>query len=69
MKKDLLNTKRFCEFTGKLHIPCPHKEKSGIYIHVVVKGGYCYRSDECMVIECKFNRLQGDIERILSVTW
>lgn len=61
--------KRFSEVTGKLHIPCPHKEKSGIGVHVVIKNGYCYRSGECMVIECKFNRIQSKIEDVLSVAW
>ena len=61
--------KRFSEASGKLHIPCPHKEITGIKIHVVIKEGYCYRSEQCMVIKCKFNRLQSDIDYVLSLTW
>lgn len=66
---DILREKKFSEMTGKLHLPCPHCEKTGINIHVVIKDGYCYRSEECLVIDCKYNRYQGDIERIISVTW
>jgi hypothetical protein len=61
--------KRFSEASGKLHIPCPHKEITGINVHVVIKEGYCYRSEQCMVIQCKFNRLQSDIDYVLSLTW
>jgi hypothetical protein len=61
--------KRFSEGTGKLHRPCPYKERTGINIVVVIKGGYCYRSEDCMVIECKYNKIQSDLESILSVTW
>ncbi|GAB4388144.1 MAG: hypothetical protein Kow0025_05640 [Thermodesulfovibrionales bacterium] len=69
MRKDLLG-KKLSETTGKLHIPCPHAEKSGVCgVHVVIKGGYCYRSEECMVLECKYNRMQSDIKKVLSVAW
>jgi hypothetical protein len=68
MRKDLLEKKR-SEATGKLHIPCPHSDKSGVCVHVVIRDGYCYRSHECMVLECKYNRTQGDIKKVLSVTW
>lgn len=61
--------KRFSEASGKLHIPCPHKESTGIKVHVVIKEGYCYRSEQCMVIKCKFNRLQSNIDYVLSLTW
>ena len=61
--------KHFSESTGKLHIPCPHCEKTGITVHVVVKEGFCYRSGDCLVINCKFNRLQSDIEALLSLAW
>ena len=61
--------KHFSETTGKLHIPCPHNKQTGITVHVVIKGGWCYRSEHCMVLGCKFNRLQSDIRSILSLTW
>jgi hypothetical protein len=48
---------------------CPHRDKTGVSVHVVIKGGYCYRSECCMVIDCKFNRLQSDIRSLLSLTW
>lgn len=65
----ILRDKKFSEMTGKLHLPCPYTEKTGITIHVVIKDGCCYRSEECLVIGCKYNRYQSDIERIISVTW
>jgi hypothetical protein len=61
--------KHFSEETGKLHIPCPHRHLTNINVHVVIKEGYCYRCGECMVIQCKFNRLQADLDRLLSLTW
>lgn len=61
--------KHFSEKTGKLHIRCPHADKSGVGIHVVIKEGACYRSGDCMVVECKYNAMQSDVEHILSVTW
>lgn len=67
--KDYFIQKRYAIETGKLHIPCPYREKTGINIHVVVKDGYCYRSERCMVIMCKFNRIQSDIDSILSLVW
>lgn len=67
--KEPSNIRRFDEATGKLHMQCPHSEKTGIYVHVVIRDGYCYRSGECMVVECRFNRLQGDIKSLLSITW
>jgi hypothetical protein len=69
MKKDLLTEKNYAVETGKLHTSCPHKDKTGINIHVVIKDGYCYRSEQCMVIWCKFNRLQTDIDAFLSLIW
>lgn len=67
--KDMAGKKRFCETTGKLHIMCPHVRKSGVSVHVVVRDGVCYRSRECMVVECKFNAIQKDIDSLLSITW
>ncbi|HLA49947.1 MAG: hypothetical protein AAB310_00010 [Nitrospirota bacterium] len=61
--------KHYCVTTGKLHIPCPYSEKTGINTHVVIKDGYCYRSGQCMIVWCKFNRFQNDIDTILSVLW
>ncbi len=61
--------KHYSETTGKLHIPCPHSKSTGVEVHVVIKDGYCYRSGDCMVIKCKFNRLQSDIGCLLSLTW
>ncbi len=69
MKAPSLVQSRYSETTGKLHAPCPHGAITGIKVHVVIKGGYCYRSEQCTVIKCKFNRLQSDIETILSLTW
>lgn len=64
-----MKDKKFSELTGKLHLLCPYAKKSGICTHVVIKDGVCYRSCECMVLCCKYNSTQGDIEKILSVTW
>lgn len=61
--------KRFDEKTEKLHTPCPHSSVTGIHTYVVVKKGYCYRSETCMVIQCKYNRLQHDVGCLLSITW
>ncbi|MBI5098817.1 MAG: hypothetical protein HZB30_06215 [Nitrospirae bacterium] len=61
--------KQFAVETGKLHIPCPYRERTEINIHVVVKDGYCYRSEECDVIWCKFNRIQTDIDSLISLIW
>ncbi|OGW27513.1 MAG: hypothetical protein A2X59_06225 [Nitrospirae bacterium GWC2_42_7] len=61
--------KRYSETTDKLHIPCPHSATTGINVHVVIKNGHCYRSENCLVIRCKFNRLQSDIESLISLTW
>jgi hypothetical protein len=61
--------KRYSEETGKLHVPCPFAENTGIRVHVVIKGGYCYRSEDCMILRCKFSRLQADLESLLSLTW
>lgn len=60
---------RFSDTTGKLHTLCPHRDKTGISVHVVIKGGYCYRSENCIVIKCKYNRLQSDVKTLLSLTW
>jgi len=67
--KDPLMHKSYAVETGKLHVPCPYKDKTGINIHVVVKDGYCYRSEECMIIWCKFNSLQTDLDAFLSIIW
>ena len=66
---DITSQKQFSVSTGKLHMPCPHQDQSGIYIHVVIKNGVCYRSDVCMVIECKYHGRHNDIETIISITW
>jgi hypothetical protein len=68
-RRDVIGAKRYSEATGKLHIPCPHRERTGISIHVVVRDGCCYRSGQCLVFECKFHEFQNDLEKILSVTW
>jgi len=67
--RSVYSEKHYSEVTGKLHIPCPHRESTGIRVHVVIKGGFCYRSEQCMVIKCKFNRLQSDTACLLSLTW
>jgi hypothetical protein len=36
---------------------------------VIIKYGACYRSEQCMVVKCKFNRLQSDVAHLLSLTW
>ena len=69
MNKPGFEKKRFSESTGKLHMDCPHKEKSGISINVVIKDGNCYKSGHCMVVECKYNRIQDSIENLISLTW
>ncbi|MDP2168241.1 MAG: hypothetical protein Q8J64_07925 [Thermodesulfovibrionales bacterium] len=69
MRRETLCAKRYCEATGKLHVPCPHRVKSGVYVHVVIKGGYCYRSKDCLVFECKFNGMQSDLDSVVSVVW
>jgi hypothetical protein len=69
MSRDVVTNKRYSERSGKLHIQCPFKDRTGIRTHVVIKGRYCYRSDECMVIECKYNKSRTKIENILSMTW
>jgi len=61
--------KHFSDATGKLHIHCPHSEETGVSVHVVIKAGACYRSESCMVIRCRYNRLQSDIKALLSLTW
>lgn len=69
MKASTFELKRFSESTGKLHLPCPYKEKTGIEVHVVIRGGWCYRSGQCMVLECRYNRMQSDIDSLLSLMW
>lgn len=69
VKKQSKKDKSFSEMSGKLHIPCPFKEQTGISTHVVIRGRYCYRSDDCLVIQCKYNRHHNKIEDVLSVTW
>ena len=61
--------KYYSETTGKIHIPCPHNEETGVNTHVVLKSGYCYRSESCMIIKCKFNNAQSDIKNLLSMVW
>ena len=61
--------KHYSEVTGKLHIPCPFRDLTDINVHVVIKGGYCYRSEQCMVIKCKYNRIQSDLKSLLSIIW
>lgn len=68
MEKNLPK-KSYSEATGKIHIPCPYKEETGIGTHVVLKSGYCYRSEKCMIIKCKFNNAQSDIKVLLSMVW
>ncbi|MEW6741027.1 MAG: hypothetical protein ACOYU2_09670 [Nitrospirota bacterium] len=67
--KFFFDEKRFSESTGKLHIYCPYRERTGINVHVVIKDGYCYRSRQCMIVQCKFNSIQLDIEALLSLVW
>jgi hypothetical protein len=69
MKKDPPMQKTYAVETGKLHLPCPHQDRTGINVHVVIKDGYCYRSEQCLVIWCKFNRLQTDLDAFLSLIW
>jgi len=69
MDKPGFERKKFSESTGKLHMPCVYKEKTGINIHVVIKDGACYKSGQCMVVECKFNRIQDSIDELISITW
>ena len=65
--KEHAKEKHFSLETGKLHIPCLYREKTGIGTHVVIKDGYCYRSEHCMIIWCKYNRMQSDIDSIISL--
>ncbi len=67
--KKAFSEKHYSDTTGKLHIPCPHRAETGLNVHVVIKEGFCYRSEQCMVIKCKYNRLQNDIKCVLSLTW
>lgn len=69
MRKAARKEKSYSEMTGKLHISCPYSKQTGISTHVVIKGRYCYRSCDCMVINCKYNKTRDSIEDILSVTW
>ena len=69
MRKVLRQEKRFSEMTGKLHLPCPHNERTGINIHVVIKDGCCYKAGQCLVVECKYNTIQSDLEKLISITW
>ena len=59
----------YSEMTGKLHIQCPHRKLTGVCTHVVIMGRYCYRSDNCMVLKCKYNKTRDNIENVLSMTW
>ncbi|MBC8413397.1 MAG: hypothetical protein ISR96_01580 [Nitrospira sp.] len=67
--KDPFMPKVFSTETGKLHMPCPYSERTGVCTHVVIKDGYCYRSENCMVIWCKFNKIQQDLDSFLSLVW
>lgn len=67
--KDVVGPNHYSEDTGKLHVKCPHSNKSGVKVHVVVRNGVCYRSKECLVVQCKFNDLQNDLDSLLSITW
>ena len=67
--KDPFIQKQYAEETGKLHISCPYSKETGIRTHVVVKDGYCYRSGECLIVWCKYNRIQTDIDSYLSLLW
>lgn len=61
--------RHFSDSAGKLHMYCPFRSQTGILVHVVIKGGYCYRSKDCMVIKCKYNALQSDVPALLSLVW
>jgi NAD-dependent dihydropyrimidine dehydrogenase PreA subunit len=61
--------KCFAVESGKLHMACPFKDKTGIHTHVVIRNGYCYRSGQCMIVHCKFNSIQTDIDSLLSLIW
>lgn len=67
--KKLFTEKHYSDSTGKLHMPCPHREQTGLGVHVVIKDGFCYRSKDCLVVRCKYNRVQRDIQCLLSLTW
>jgi translation initiation factor IF-2 len=69
MDKPGFERKKFSESTGKLHMPCAHKDKTGITIHVVIKDGTCYKSGQCLVVECKYNRIQDKVDDLISLTW
>jgi hypothetical protein len=69
MRKQAIQDKKFSEYSGKLHKPCPHRDKSGINIHVVIKEGVCYKAGQCLVVECKHNTFQEELEDLISVTW
>ncbi|MCL5022792.1 MAG: hypothetical protein M1497_05435 [Nitrospirae bacterium] len=68
MKKSFIE-KHYSDATGKLHMPCPYREQTGLRVHVVIRDGFCYRSKDCLVVRCKYNRLQTDIQCLLSLTW
>lgn len=59
----------FASDTGKIHTRCPHSDRTGIKVHVVIRDGYCYRSNDCMVIWCKYNSIQTDLDSFLSIIW
>ena len=67
--KRLMREKHYSDASGKLHIQCPYRAETGINVHVVIKEGFCYRSEQCLVIKCRYNRLQTDIRSMLSLTW
>lgn len=67
--RESLRHRHFSETTRKLHIFCPHRDRTGISVHVVIRDGQCYRSEHCHVIWCKYNSLQSDLKSILSLIW
>lgn len=64
-----IEEKKFSEATRKLQIICPNRERSGVEVHVIVRNGCCYRSSHCMVFDCRYNRMQEELDSIISVIW
>ncbi|HAM50774.1 MAG TPA: hypothetical protein DCP92_08800 [Nitrospiraceae bacterium] len=58
MRESFLD-KQYSIITGKLHLFCPHREETGVNIHVVIKDGSCYRSKSCFATRCRYNRIKG----------
>lgn len=67
--RESLRHKHYSEATRKLHMMCPHRDRTGIRVHVVIRDGICYRSDDCPVIWCKYNSLQAKTDSFLSLVW